>query len=123
MKKKKMSAGKIAALSGAALIGLGALMGGGGEKDPEPAAEPVRTVTAAPAEPTATPRPTAVPTATPEPTPTPYRIHYHDAYTTVYVSKNGVIHFKPDCSGMKHYTEMSLEKADAAGYKYCEHCG
>ena len=103
-----MSAGKIAALSGAALIGLGALMGGGGEKDPEP---------------TATPRPTAVPTATPEPTPTPYRIHYHDAYTTVYVSKNGVIHFKPDCSGMKHYTEMSLEKADAAGYKYCEHCG
>ena len=41
MKKKKTSPGKIAALSAAALIGLGALMGGGGDKDPEPAAEPV----------------------------------------------------------------------------------
>ena len=39
------------------------------------------------------------------------------------MSRNGVIHFRSDCSGMKYYTAMPLEQADAAGYKYCEHCG
>lgn len=66
--------------------------------------------------------PSPVPTSTPVPTPTPYRIHGMDPQRTVYVSNSGVIHIENDCSGMKHYTEMTLEKADAAGYSYCSKC-
>ena len=97
-----------------ALIGIGSTAGSKPEPKPTPEPEPVRA--AAPAD---TPEP--VPTA--EPTATPLRIHGKDPQTTVYVSKNNVIHFRPDCSGMKHYTEMTLQDADAAGYQICEHCG
>lgn len=124
MAKKKGNWKIWAAAAGAALL-IGGLAGSGEEK-----AAPERSVvvTEAPA-PTNTPKPTPVPTstpeptATPEPTPTPYRIRGMDPERIVYVSKNGVIHFKHDCSGMKNYTEMTLEKAVEAGYKYCEHCG
>ena len=60
--------------------------------------------------------------AAPEPTATPYLIHRLDPQTEVYVSKKGVIHFDKTCSGMKNYTAMTLEKADAAGYEYCSRC-
>lgn len=104
----------------AVILGLLVLLGIGGSSGKDEAPEPVRAavVTEAP-----TAAPTAVPTPTPEPTATPYRIHGHDPQTAVYVSRNGVIHFRADCSGMQYYTEMTLEQADAAGYKYCEHCG
>ena len=88
---------------------LGALLIIGGVAGVAPTASPV-------------PTPTEEPTATPEPTPTPYRIRGLDPETIVYVSRKGVIHFDKDCSGMKYYTEMTLEKADAGGYSYCEHC-
>lgn len=122
---KKKGNWKIWAAALGALLIIGGVAGGEEEKT-----EPTRSavVTEAPA-PTAAPTPSPVPTptpeptATPEPTPTPYEIRGMDPQTTVYVSKNGVIHFKHDCSGMKNYTEMTLEKADKAGYKYCEHCG
>ena len=115
MAKRKKTKLPVKALGiGAAVpLGLGLFAGGEDDAAPEPTAEPVRA--AAPV--------TVAPTATPEPTATPYRIHFHDPQTTVYVSKNHVIHFKPDCSGMKKYTEMTLEKADAAGYEYCSRCG
>lgn len=41
---------------------------------------------------------------------------------TVYVSKNGIIHSIPNCSGMENYTEMSRGEADSKGYKYCQNC-
>ena len=34
---------------------------------------------------------------------------------TVYVSRKGVIHKRSNCSGMKHYTEMTYASAVAAG--------
>lgn len=118
---KKRGSWKIWAVAAGVALVIGGLAGNGEEK-----AEPTRSavVTEAPA-PTASPVPTPTeePTATPEPTPTPYKIRGMDPQTTVYVSRNGVIHFKHDCSGMKNYTEMTLEKAVEAGYKYCEHCG
>ena len=78
---------------------------------PQPTPEPVRTV--------ATAKPS---TPSPVPTATPYRIHGMDPKRTVYVSNQGVIHIDSDCSGMKHYREMPLEEADAAGYEYCSRC-
>lgn len=85
-----------------------------------PTETPVRAVVSA----TDTPRPTdtPTPTETPEPTATPYRIHGYATDREVYVSTNGVIYFDSDCSGMKHYTTMTLEQADAAGYEYCARC-
>ena len=133
MKKKKSSWKLWAVLLGVfVLLGLGSRSG---SKAPEPsraatdavdlaeaqgvdAPEDVPVYTAAP-----TRAPTPEPTETPEPTATPHRIHGRDPQTEVYVSRQGVIHFRADCSGMKYYTAMSLEQADAAGYKYCEHCG
>lgn len=41
---------------------------------------------------------------------------------TVYVSRNGVIHSDPHCSGMKYYTEMSYDTAIASGYRLCSKC-
>lgn len=111
-KKTKLPV-KALGIGAAVLLALGIFGGGEDDAAPEPTAEPVRA--AAPV--------TVAPTATPEPTATPYRIHFHDPQTVVYVSKQGVIHFDKDCSGMKHYTEMTLEKADAAGYEYCSRCG
>lgn len=110
-KKKTKIPVKALGIGAAVLLGIGLLSGGEEESAPEPTAEPVRAAA------------TALPTETPEPTATPYRIHFRDPQTIVYVSKNHVIHFDKSCSGMKHYTEMTLEKADAAGYEYCDRCG
>lgn len=41
---------------------------------------------------------------------------------TVYVSRNGKIHKRSNCSGMKYYTEMSYSSAKAAGYVECKNC-
>lgn len=41
---------------------------------------------------------------------------------TVYVSKNGIIHSIPNCSGMSSYREMATAEADRRGYKYCSNC-
>lgn len=50
-------------------------------------------------------------------------IHGYSADRTVYVSNSGKkIHLIPNCSGMKNYTEMTLEEADARGYAYCSRC-
>lgn len=48
--------------------------------------------------------------------------HQTPSTVTVYVSRNGVIHRKSNCSGMKYYTEMSYSAALAAGYRECSKC-
>ncbi len=40
----------------------------------------------------------------------------------VYVSSSGKYHATADCSGMKHYAEMSLDAATVAGYSPCGRC-
>lgn len=109
MKKKKV---KTIAIGVGILVLAGLIFGGSGDKktSPAPTAEPVRAVT------------TAAPTARPRPTARPDLIHGMDPDRTVYVSNSGVIHLEKDCSGMKHYTEMILKDADAAGYEYCSKC-
>ena len=114
-KKKTKIPAKAIGIGAAVLLGIGLLSGGEDESAPEPTAEPVRAA--------AFVETTDPPPGTPEPTATPYRIHFHDPQTVVYVSKQGVIHFDKNCSGMQHCTEMTLEAADAAGYKYCSRCG
>lgn len=109
-KKKTKLPVKVLGIGAAALLAVGLFAGGEEESAPEPTAEPVRAAA------------TALPTETPEPTATPYMIHRLDPQTEVYVSKKGVIHFDKTCSGMKNYTAMTLEKADAAGYEYCSRC-
>lgn len=47
---------------------------------------------------------------------------YVDPLTRAYVSRNGVYHYNSDCSGMLHYTEMSVAEARASGYKPCRNC-
>lgn len=42
--------------------------------------------------------------------------------STVYVSRNGVIHKSSTCSGMKYYTVWSYDDAIAAGYRLCSKC-
>lgn len=41
---------------------------------------------------------------------------------TVYVSNNGIIHSKSNCSGMKHYTAMTYDQAIAQNYRKCKKC-
>ena len=41
---------------------------------------------------------------------------------TVYVSNSGKYHSKSNCSGMKNYTEMSLDEALDAGHVACKKC-
>ncbi len=41
---------------------------------------------------------------------------------TVYVSSTGKYHKKCDCSGMKNYTEMTLQQAIEAGHTACKRC-
>ncbi len=41
---------------------------------------------------------------------------------TVYVSSTGKYHKKFDCSGMKNYTEMTLQQAIEAGHTACKRC-
>lgn len=110
MKKKKGKLKWILAAVLAVFVGMMALGSAQDDKTPAPTPEPVRAAV------------TAAPTSTPIPTATPYLIHRMDPERTVYVSNSGVIHVEADCSGMKHYTEMSLEAADAAGYDYCSKC-
>lgn len=43
--------------------------------------------------------------------------YYIKAQITVYVSKSGIYHTIPDCSGMKSSTKMSLSDAIRKGYK------
>lgn len=40
----------------------------------------------------------------------------------VYVSSSGKYHAAADCSGMKHYTEMSRDSAISAGHSPCMKC-
>jgi len=114
MAKKKKISGKAVAIGFAALLGIGAIGSLFDSGSPEPSPAPERTVVTA--------APTAAPTPRPDPTATPYRIHGMDPQRTVYVSAAGLIHLKKDCSGMKSYSEMTLEQADAAGYELCERC-
>lgn len=112
------------------LLGLIGSCGGNSEStEPTPTEAPI--VTEAP---TATPRPTdtpdpnatAEPTNTPKPTsaPTAKPAMYHGIYgtRTVYISSSGKIHLKSDCSGMKSYKEMTMEKAVNSGYSTCGRC-
>lgn len=67
--------------------------------------------------------PSASPSPSPEATPQPTRIHGWLPDTTVYVSKRGIIHLSHTCSGMKRYTEMTLERAyKTYGDSFCENC-
>ncbi|MBR6555806.1 MAG: hypothetical protein IKT60_00095 [Clostridia bacterium] len=102
---------------------------------PNPTATPTGTVTPVPTAtviPTPTPIPTATPTLTsavmptatavptkaPSATPGPV-----SEQTTVYVSNSGIMHLKPNCSGMKNYREMTLETATAEGLtRRCKNC-
>lgn len=65
--------------------------------------------------PKSTPRPTATPRPTPSPTPQPGDF-------VVYVSKKGVMHLDPHCSGMKYYTEMMYSEASKYYTNNCDHC-
>lgn len=56
-----------------------------------------------------TPRPTATPTVAPDD-------------FSVYVSNSGTMHKKPNCSGMKHYTEMPYSVASQYYDKKCSKC-
>lgn len=114
MAKKKKTNWKAIGIGFAALLVIGAVGSLFDSGSPEPSPAPERVVVTA--------APSAKPTVSPEPTATPYRIHGMDPQRTVYVSASGLIHLKNDCSGMKNYTEMTLEQADAAGYEYCERC-
>lgn len=110
--RKKKGKGKALAVGAAVLIGWGILTGscGGKSASPSPTAAPVRAAA------------TAAPTRRPTATPRPDLIHGMEPERTVYVSNSNVIHLDPDCSGMKHYREMTLKDADAAGYEYCSKC-
>lgn len=74
------------------------------------------------------PSPTPAPSHTTEPTPTPEpsretTIRGYSSDTVVYVSRSHKIHRVSDCSGMTHYTEMTLGEADSRGYDdYCDNC-
>lgn len=117
MAKRKTAKAKLSWKVWAGIVVVLALIGIGGARNSEPPAETSRAVVVT-AEPTVTPEPTP----SPVPTPTPWRIHGRSPDTTVYVSNNNRIHTRSDCSGMTHYTEMTLEAADAAGYDYCDRC-
>lgn len=41
---------------------------------------------------------------------------------TVYVSRQGIYHKSPNAHGMKYYTEMTLDEAQASGYDRCDSC-
>lgn len=46
----------------------------------------------------------------------------NEIVVTVYVSNSGKYHSKSNCSGMKNYTEMSLDEAIGAGHVACKKC-
>ena len=81
-----------------------------------PAAGPVPEPLEEPTQPTA-PEPPA------QEAPTPSKIRGRSPDTIVYVSdRSHTIHSVSNCSGMKNYSEMTIERADAKGYKYCPTC-
>ncbi len=41
---------------------------------------------------------------------------------TVYISSTGKIHKKSGCSGMKSFTEMTMQQAEQNGYTPCKKC-
>lgn len=66
--------------------------------------------------PEVTPAPTPRATATPKSTTAP------SGDFTVYVSRNGVIHKKSDCSGMLYYREMLYSETKGVYEKKCSKC-
>ncbi|WP_270405191.1 S-layer homology domain-containing protein [Candidatus Collinsella stercoripullorum] len=50
------------------------------------------------------------------------RSEYADPTRTVYVSNSGVYHYVSDCSGMKHYTTMTLQQARSQNKRACNNC-
>lgn len=77
--------------------------------------------------PTAKPttKPTAKPTATPKPKTATYKttpVSWVELTRTVYVSRNGKIHLRKNCSGMKYYTAMTYGEACEDGYVHCKKC-
>ncbi len=80
-----------------------------------------------------TAKPTVKPTATAKPKPTatqkPNAAVYKttprdgiDLTRTVYVSRNGKIHLRDNCSGMIYSTAMSYGEACEKGYDHCKKC-
>ncbi len=76
-------------------------------------------------------KPTAKPTVKPNPTATPkpkaaaYKttpVSWVELTRTVYVSRNGKIHLRDNCSGMKYSTVMTYEEACEKGYVHCKKC-
>lgn len=66
--------------------------------------------------------PTPRPTSTPRPTEAPAtRASTSDDFT-VYVSRNGVIHKKSNCSGMLYYREMLYSETKGIYEKKCSKC-
>ena len=63
--------------------------------------------------PTLTPRATSAPRQTTTPAPDDF---------TVYVSRNGVIHKDPHCSGMKYYNEMLYSETKGVYDHKCSKC-
>lgn len=97
-------------------------------REPTPTPEPTQEPTPEPTtEPTPVPTPAPTPAPTPDPTPAPTSepqpIRGRSPDTIVYVSnRSNTIHSVHDCSGMRHYREMTLYEADANGYNYCNDC-
>ena len=65
----------------------------------------------------ALPAESAAPASAPSPTPTPAADDF-----TVYVSRSGTMHKKPNCSGMTHYSEMPYSVASQYYDKKCGNC-
>lgn len=62
----------------------------------------------------------AIPTSAPPEKPTPNITSANDF--TVYISRNGVMHKKSNCSGMKYYTEMPYSVASEYYTQKCSKC-
>ena len=84
--------------------------------------EPVKTAVYAPATPAPTPAAKPAPAAKPGGNPL-LKYLPKEQEKTVYVSRNGIIHTDPHCSGMTYYTEMTLSDALKYGYSHCSKCG
>lgn len=65
----------------------------------------------------ALPAESAAPASSPSPTASPAADDF-----TVYVSRSGTMHKKPNCSGMTHYSEMPYSVASQYYDKKCGNC-
>ena len=114
--ERAMPPGTDPAFAGAApkqAVDRSGLTGGTGAEQPAP-------TTAAPttAAPTTAAPTTAAPTTAAAPaTEAPVR-----SAIEVYVSRNGIYHSYPSCSGMKHYSTMTVDDAIEAGCRACKKC-